>query len=362
MNKKMQPKCVGLFPYGDVGNPYQLLIRRALAARGIASVAIAKSNFFPLLKATRQPIDVLQMYWPHSLFTGATPFNAFVKRTLFALDIANLRRKKFVFSAENLYPHDSPQVQRDIACTQKILNHCDGVIFTSESARQIYQSVYRLPAGAQQAVVPHIHYMDVYPNQVTREEARQRLGIADARRVILFLGRIHPYKGLHHLVEAFLEASGPDDCLVIAGRAKSEALVHQLQERIAGHPRKGAGEVKVFARFIPDEELQHFYNAADAVAVPYDDMPINPGSIVMAMGFGKCIIAPSKGPIRELVHPDALFGYAEEGKEALPGAIAAFLREHDPAGKGRRNRQRAAERHSPEVAGQRLVDLYNRIL
>ena len=358
----MQPKCVGLFPYGDVGNPYQLLIRQALAQRGIASVPIPKSNLFPLWKATRQPIDILQMYWPHSLFTGATPTNAFIKRTLFTFDIANLRRKKIVFSAENLYPHDSRQVQQDIVYTQKILDYCDGVIFTSESARQVYQSVYRLPSGAQQVVVPHIHYMDVYPNGVARAGARQRLELPADKRVILFLGRIHPYKGLNSLVRAFLEVSGPDDCLVIAGRAKSDALVAGLHQLIGQHQQKGSGEVKVFARFIEDAELQYFYNAADAVAVPYDDMPINPGSIIMAMGFGKCIIAPDKGPIRELVHPDALFGYAEEEKEALPGAITAFLRTADAEEKGIKNRQRAAERHSPEVAGERLVDLYNAIL
>jgi glycosyltransferase involved in cell wall biosynthesis len=302
------------------------------------------------------------MYWPHSLFTGATPTNAFIKRTLFALDIANLRRKKFVFSAENLYPHDSKQVQQDIAYTQKILNYCDGVIFTSETARQVYESVYRLPPGAQQAIVPHIHYMDVYPNGVTRAEARRQLDIPDTKRVILFLGRIHPYKGLNSLVQAFLEVAGPDDCLVIAGRAKSEALLAGLHQLIGNHQRKGGGEVKVFARFVEDPELQYFYNAADAVAVPYDDMPINPGSIIMAMGFGKCIIAPDKGPIRELVHPEALFGYAEDEKGALPGAIAAFLRAGHAEEKGVRNRQRAAERHSPELAGKRLADLYNTIL
>lgn len=350
---------VGLFPYGDNGNPYQLLIRKALDEQGIDTLPIPKRNFLPLTRAVRNPIQVLQMYWPHSLFTGATPWRTYFKRSMLGLDIRSLRQKKLVFSAENLYPHDSRQVTEDIAYTQKILNYCQGVIFTSEAARRLYQGVYTLPAGAVQAVVPHIHYVNEYPNSVSRADARRHLGLDPGQSVILSLGRIHPYKGLSHLIRAFGRVASADHCLLIAGRAKSPGVIAELRQLIA--PGKG-GEVRIVDRFIPDEELQYFYNASDAVAIPYDDMPINPGSVIMAMGFGKCIIAPDKGPIRELIHPEALFTYPDEGEEALQAALAAFGRADDLDARGERNRQRVLERHAPALAGRKFADLYQSIL
>jgi glycosyltransferase involved in cell wall biosynthesis len=279
---------------------------------------------------------------------------------MFGIDVKSLRRKKIVFSAENLYPHDSKQVTADIAYTQKILNYTDGVIFTSEAAREVYEGVYKLPTGAVRAVVPHIHYIEQYPDQVTREEARRHLSLPSGKKVILSLGRMHPYKGLTHLIQSFCRVATADDCLVIAGRAKSVQVVEQLRQVV--HTAKGAGTVELIDRFIPDEELQYFYNASDAVAIPYDDMPINPGSVIMAMGFGKCIIAPDKGPIRELIHPEGLFTYADQQESGLATALRAFGGIDDPERRGRLNRQRALDRHAPEVAGKKFNALYQSIL
>ena len=53
-------------------------------------------------------------------------------------------------------------------------------------------------------------------------EARSRLGIASASRVLLFFGQIAPYKGLEYLVEALdsMVERAPDTILVIAGKVK----------------------------------------------------------------------------------------------------------------------------------------------
>ncbi len=66
---------------------------------------------------------------------------------------------------------------------------------------------------------------------------RARLGISQTERVILFLGRIHEYKGIELLIRAFAEVSRsrPDARLVIAGRddgflATARALAVTLAE------------------------------------------------------------------------------------------------------------------------------------
>ncbi len=355
----MQQITVGIYPYGEKGNPYQAIIAKTLTSQGINCLKIQKNNFLPLYKSVRQPIDVLQIYWPHSMFTGATLLRDLIKKTLYSIDINSLKHKKTVFSAENLYPHDSVNIREDIRYTQKILDACKGIVFMSEQSRQIYQTIYRLPESAVQAVIPHIHYLDVYPNTVTREEARNYLGIADGKKVVLFLGALRPYKGLISLMKSFATVSTENDCLVIAGMARDKAFAAELKAMNFNPYSVGKGEVKIFNRFIPDDELQYFYQACDAVAIPYDDMPINPGSLILAMGFGKCIIAPLKGAIPELVCADALFGYDEQETGALAAALFSFLSSTGWVSKGIQNKNRVLERHSPQVAGQRYVGFYN---
>ena len=66
-------------------------------------------------------------------------------------------------------------------------------------------------------------------------------GLGNQARIILFLGRLHQIKGIHHLIEAFALLSKEilDAALVIAGPDEGElanlqALTHrlQLQERV----------------------------------------------------------------------------------------------------------------------------------
>ena len=51
-------------------------------------------------------------------------------------------------------------------------------------------------------VIPHGHYRAAYPNDVTRAEARERLGIAPDARVVAFVGQVRAYKNVPELVVA----------------------------------------------------------------------------------------------------------------------------------------------------------------
>ena len=50
-----------------------------------------------------------------------------------------------------------------------------------------------------------------------RGELRTRLGLADERPIVLFLGRLHHKKGLDLLVPAFATGAPPEAVLVVAG-------------------------------------------------------------------------------------------------------------------------------------------------
>ncbi len=83
---------------------------------------------------------------------------------------------------------------------------------------------------------------EVVPNGVTPSEFaalpgsapfRARWGI-DARRVVLYMGRLHPRKGADKLARAFIAAALPDTHLIIAG--PDEGLRPTLDALAADHP------------------------------------------------------------------------------------------------------------------------------
>jgi len=99
-----------------------------------------------------------------------------------------------------------------------------------------------------------------------RAQARQYLGF-DNDKIILFVGRIDPLKGIHKLIKAlsYLRHIPRLRLLVIGGDERSQREIEQLQEL--------AFNLKIqdsvtFLGLVKHEQLPYFYNAADACVVP----------------------------------------------------------------------------------------------
>jgi len=147
-----------------------------------------------------------------------------------------------------------------------------------------------IPFGVNNAV-PH--------TALTSRGARQRLGIREGDKTILFFGNIAPYKGLEHLVAAFHQVSTRSDDyrLIIAGRPKGcddywTKVLESMQDDIA------AGRIILRASFIPDDETEIYFKAADAVVLPYAHI-YQSGVLLLAYSFGLPAIGTDVGSFRE---------------------------------------------------------------
>jgi glycosyltransferase involved in cell wall biosynthesis len=142
------------------------------------------------------------------------------------------------------------------------------------------------------AVIPHGHYIDAYPNTVTRADARLALQLPSAvdrspSTVYLFLGLIRPYKGLEELLPAFHSLPDAGAALLIAGRPRPSDYAARLAAQASADPR-----VIWHPRFVPNDEVQRWMNAADIVALPYRQITTS-GAAMLAWSFGKPVIAPA---------------------------------------------------------------------
>ena len=150
-------------------------------------------------------------------------------------------------------------------------------------------------------------------------EARSRCGIKSEERSLLFFGAIAPYKGLDVLVSALnllLDRCG-DYRLVIAGKPKGgcDNYLKTIQDDI----RNSAAHAHVTQRiqFIPDEETELYFKAADLMVLPYRSI-FQSGILFLSFSFGLPVVASDVGSFRE----DVIEG--ETGFLCPPGDPAAL--------------------------------------
>jgi len=201
---------------------------------------------------------------------------------------------------------------------------------------------------------------------LTPAEARQRLGLANADKTILFFGNIAPYKGLEFLIKAFQQASRADQSyrLIIAGRPKhGEVYWQMIQQEISASACKE--RILLRPEFIPDAETEVYFKAADVLALPYRHI-YQSGVLFLAYSFGLPVIAADVGSLRdEIVEGDTGFVFRPEDPADLAETIARYF-SSDLYGRLDSLRpmisEGARQRHSWEMVGDLTIEAYRQAL
>jgi glycosyltransferase involved in cell wall biosynthesis len=352
---------IGYFPYAPGENPYQRLFAQALESAGETVVRIPPRKLFPLQTAVRHPVDLLQLDWPHDWYEGRNALTRAIKQLMYRDGLRRLRRLPVVWTAHNLAAHDAADSAFERRMIQSLINACDGVIVLSRASAALLRESYSIGENARVEVIHHGHYIGCYPNGISREAARRRLGLPDDARIVLSLGRLQPYKGLEDLMHAFATIARRGDVLLLAGSVASDDYGARLRATSAA-VATGRSDVRIEIRdsLVPDDELQVYFNSCDVVALPFRKV-LNSGSLLLAMSFGCAVVAPRLGSIPEVACPDGWFGYDADDAAGLHAALDSALAARDRPGLRQRVLDFTASHYDWRSVGAKAAGLYREI-
>jgi D-inositol-3-phosphate glycosyltransferase len=210
--------------------------------------------------------------------------------------------KHVVFTAHNVNAasRDSKDTWLNRASLRAQYRLCSRIfVHTELMKRQLIEGFGVAPERI--IIIPYGINITLPAAGMTQTAARRRLGLRPDDRVLLFFGQIAPYKGLDYLIDAVARLSGEDKLrLLIAGKVKQgwghywsamqRAIANaDIQERVLEH-----------IHFIPDDEIEQYFAAADVLVLSYTEI-FQSGVLFLAYSFGLPVVATNVGSLKESI-------------------------------------------------------------
>jgi len=285
----------------------------------------------------------------------------------FVMLFYKLAGKKVVFTAHNVNAgrrdkKDTWLNRVTLKCQYKLLDH---LFVHTEKMKSELVSEFGV-SSAKITIIPYGINNAVPCTELTREEARQMLGLRNDEKTILFFGAIKQYKGLEYLVAAFQQIAARDDYrLIIAGERKKgyEKYWQSIEETIESHPSRDKVLQKI--EFIPDAETEIYFKAADVAVLPYTEI-FQSGILFLAYSFGLPVISTDVGSFGEdILHGETGFVCKARDTKDLARTIEQYFESdlyRDLDYRRLEIRDYTVSRHSWAMVGAMTRDVYSELL
>ena len=349
-----RPATLGFFPDYRQGNPYQTMLYADLPAHDVKAVPVdAVKVLVPRDLGGRLDRYVLHVHWTSPLLQHQPgPYGAELALRRFRHRLSELRSRggRLVWTIHNVLPHECPNRAAEIALSRLLAAEADLIHVLGADTAQIVAPLYELPAD-RTVVIPHSSYLGMYPDVVSRAEARRQLQLYEHEIVLLMLGGIRPYKGMSLLLDVFEEMSRSDPRLrlLVVGKP-SKAANPGWQERCEQHPR-------IVAHFAhaPDGDVQIWCRAADLAVLPYMSI-LNSGSFQLALSFDLPVVGARDGLLADLLAPAYSEAFTPGSAADLRRALERATRRLVGRPEVRRAAHAAAREYPPTAMAQDFTD------
>jgi D-inositol-3-phosphate glycosyltransferase len=198
---------------------------------------------------------------------------------------------------------------------------CRRIIVATEKEKQDISLYYGAPPE-KVSIIPCGVNMDKF-RPCNKTASREKLGLKD-EKVILFIGRIDPLKGIGQLIKSMklLKDRGNIKLIIVGGDAGSREEIEKLQKLSR---ELGVRDRITFEGTVKQDILPYFYSAADVCAVPsyYESFGLVP---LESLACGTPVVATDVGDLKHIIRQGET-GYIipDNSPEKIAGAVSITL-------------------------------------
>lgn len=277
---------------------YQGVKIREVPMVDIKGLAAASSSFFATKAAIKDRPDVIHFHaeGPSAMIGIAKHAGLPTVSTIHGLDWQ--RAKWGGFATKYILEGEKVAAKK-----------ADQIIVLSEGVQSYFQDTYERPT----TFIPN----GIEPKaSVSADIISKEYGL-ESDKYILYLGRLVPEKGVHHLIEGYKRIE-TDKLLVIAGGSSdSEGYCKKLQQLSAGDPRI------IFTGFVQGTLLEELYSNAYAYVLPssVEGMPVG---LLEAMAYGNCCLVSDIAENVDVVRDHGI-AFEHESSESLEKELRRII-------------------------------------
>ena len=203
---------------------------------------------------------------------------------------------------------------------KRVIKRADRLIVATEAEKAQLQWLYKADLQKMTVIPPGVDVSHFYP--IPKDEARQYIGLDPGQRMVLFVGRIEPLKGVDTLIRAmscvnFQSVVHPVYLAIIGGEPDADpdqmtaemSRLQQLCDDLC------MGQTVIFLGKRAQDTLPYYYSAAEVLVMPsfYESF----GMVALeAMACGTPVIASQVGGLAFLVKDTVTGFHVPEGDPA----------------------------------------------
>ena len=244
------------------------------------------------------------------------------------------------------------------AVVRKVLDSADIIISPSEY--YINESIFLGKYHDKVVSIPNGINLEDFDIPYSKKECKEKLGLPMDKKIILFLGVLHPKKGPDVLLKAMprVLSKVPNTELVIAGDGIMRGELEELSEKL------GIKDYVNFTGFIPENLKPLYYNSADVFCLPSRmSTEVFPMVLLEASASGLPMVVSDLNTFKCIIEDGYNGLFTKRGnKNSLADAIIYLLENEEVRKEMGRNAREKVENYSWERIAEMTEKVYEQVI
>jgi glycosyltransferase involved in cell wall biosynthesis len=278
-------------------------------------------------------------------------------------------RAKIIITRHVLLPHDALTDPAWEMMYETVYSFADGVVHFAQPSIDEFRNRYAMTVFHRgkpplHTVIPHQNYASL-PNDISRSQARRKLGIAKNASVVLVFGAIRNSEERSLILDMFMGLTAPNKLLLVSRWRETLANVSwirlkywlrdlkRLYYRL--HPRFNFNY-----GFVEESDTQIYLNAADVLFIPRLRV-LNSGNVTLGMTFGRVVVGPDSWDVGALLKETGNPVFDPDAPDTSVAAVEQGLALAKRGEIGAANRAKALAEWTPHQCAARYRQFYDQV-